>query len=101
MANQKAVSVQTGITGVEVMIWYNDANNRVGAVEWNIPQAGNVVRIRIWNSNVSPDDPVVDRTEGQGSGAQNVPGNHTMVLEDGDLVLPPYLSWIFNIESVG
>jgi hypothetical protein len=35
MANVKAV--QLDHNGALIMIWFNDANNRVGNIEWSIP----------------------------------------------------------------
>ena len=97
MANQKAVSMSIGIPGVEVMIWYNDVNRRIGAVEWNITPPGIVCRARVWDSNISAVDPVIDRTEGQGSGAENVPGNYRMV-ELEDPIGGPYVTFPDNIS---
>lgn len=106
MANQKAVSMTIGISDVEILIWYNDTNNRIGALEWNIPEPGVVIRARIWDSNISTTDPVIDRTEGQGTGAENIPGNYRMVeitdpFGETYLDLPPNISNHFNIESIG
>ena len=107
MANQKAASMTIGIPGVEVIIWYNDANKRIGALEWAIPQSGIVVRARVWNTDVSLTEPVLDRTEGgPASGAENVPGNYQMVEvldEEGqtNIELPPNIKYQFNIQTVG
>jgi len=94
-----------GVPGVEVMIWYNDVNLRIGAVEWVIPEPGVVCRAQIWDSNVSETEPVIDRTEGQGNGAINIPGNYRMVIVDDPdvgpgLSLPPNITYSFRIRTV-
>lgn len=107
MANQRAASMTLhAAPGVELIIWYNDANLRIGALEWNIPVSGIVARLRVWDSNVSTTTPVIDRTEGQGSGSENVPSNYRMELVDDPdqgqiLEFPPNISYTFNIETVG
>ena len=99
----KAFSITTGVPGLEVWINYNAANRRIQTVEWTIPRSGIVVRARIWNAGAL----VYDRTVGgPASGAENVPGNHQMVqVDDGAggtyLDLPAYLTYAFNVESVG
>jgi hypothetical protein len=104
MANQKAVSMTIGIPGVEIIVWYNDANNRIGNIEWSIVPSGVACRIRIWDTNISSTDPVIDRTEGQGSGAETIPGNYQMVEETDEigthLMLPPNIEWTFNIRTI-
>ena len=104
MANQKAVSMTIGVPGVEVMIWYNDVNLKIGAVEWNIPVPGIAVRARVWDTNISATEPVLDRTEGQGTGAENVPGNYRMVEvtegPDTFLDLPPNILYSFQLRTI-
>lgn len=106
MANQKLMSMTIGVPGIEIMIWYNDVNLRVGAVEWTLPEPGIVARVQIWDSNVDPDVPVIDRTLGQGNGAETIPGNYRLVeIEDPDLGnylwLPENITFRFNIQTLG
>lgn len=105
MASVKAASMTIGIPGVEIVIWYNDANNRIGNVEWTITPPGVVARLRVWDSNISDVTPVIDRTEGQGSGAETVPGNYQMVevTEPGVgtyMTLPSNLTYAFTIRTI-
>ena len=108
MADKKFIRMTTGIDGVEVAIWYNDINLRIGAVTWNIPEPGLACRLRVWDSNISDETPVVDRTEGQGSGSESVPGNYQVVevseTIDGEPVtwfdLPSNLSYIFSVRTI-
>jgi len=104
MANQKAASMTIGVPGVELMIWYNDVNLRIGNVEWVVTPPGIAARVRIWDTNISETVPVIDRTEGQGSGAENVPGNYRMVEvvdENGaQIILPPNIRYTFTIRTV-
>lgn len=93
-----------GIPGVEIAIEYNEANNRLTQVSW-ILLAGYVARARIWNN----DNLVVDRTVGGPStGAESIPGNHRMIWVpnpeipgEGYWDLPPQLTWILNLETIG
>lgn len=105
MANAKAASMTIGIPGAEITIWYNDDNNRIGNVEWTVMPPGVVCRVRVWDTNVSEVDPVIDRTEGQGTGAESIPGNYRMVEITDEfgtyLSLPPNIRYKFNMESVG
>ena len=107
MANQKAASMTIGVPGVEIMIWYNDVNLRIGSVEWTIPEPGIAARIKIWDSNISLTEPVVDRTEGQGTDAENVPGNYQMELvqdeHEPDLeyyALPSNITYMFLLRQI-
>ena len=104
MANAKAVSMTMGIQGAEIIIWYNDVNNRIGAVEWNISQPGIACRVMIWDTNISSIDPIIDRTEGQGSGAETIPGNYQLVEINDEwgthLGLPPNIHHIFMFRTV-
>lgn len=105
MANKKMISMRLGIPGVELIIWYNDANMRIGNIEWNIQPPGIAARLKIWDSNVSAETPVIDRTEGQGSGAENIPGNYKLVErvdpEFGpELAFPDNITFSFQIRTV-
>lgn len=105
MANQKAVSMTVGGSVLEIVIWYNDANMRIGNVEWNIPDPGYAVRVLVWDSNVSPTVPIIDETLGQGSGAQTISGNYWMVEvtdpEFGpELRLPPNITYTFKVRTI-
>lgn len=105
MADKKSVSMTTGIPGIEIAIWYNDVNLRIGSVTWQIDPPGFAARLRVWDSNISDVTPVIDRTEGQGSGAENVPGNYQMVeVVDPELGtyfdFPPNISYTFQVRTV-
>ena len=106
MANQKAISVTIGIPDVEVMIWYNDVNLKIGTVEWNMPIPGVVAWVRIWDSNVSATEPVIDRTVGQGTGSESVPGNYRMVERSEPELgltwyeLPENITYTVNIRTI-
>jgi hypothetical protein len=105
MANQKAMSMTISEPGVEIMIWYNDTNLRIGSVEWTIPALGIVVRVRIWDSNISATVPVIDRTEGQGSDEENIPGNYQMIeMTDPDVgtyyEFPGNIAYTFLIRQI-
>lgn len=96
----------TALNGeVEIVIWYNDVNLRIGNLEWNVVPAGVAVRCRIWDTNVSTETPVIDRTEGQGSGSETIPGNYRMVEvvdpEEGPyLDLPPNIRFTFQARTI-
>jgi hypothetical protein len=103
MADQKAVSLSPGGPGAEVTIYYNDVNGRIGNVEWLVQAPAVKATITIWNTAVSITTPVIERTEGPGSGAEAVPGNQRMVTivdpEIGTYIgLPPNIIYVFNIE---
>lgn len=106
MADQKYTSMKISTPGVEVMIWYNDVNLRIGTIEWILPQPGIAAHVRVWDSNVDPEIPVIDRTVGQGNGAELIPGNYRLVeMEDPDLgpylSLPANLTYHINIQTLG
>lgn len=104
MADLKAVSMGVGVPGVEIAIWYNEVNDKIGAVTWEIAEPGIACRVRIWDTNVSEVTPVIDRTEGQGSGAESILGNYRMVevTEGGEtfMDLPPNIVYKFEIRSL-
>ena len=105
MANVIAVEMTTGTPAVRVYIEYNNVNKRINGVFWEIPEPGIVCRAIVWDDNVNPDVPVIDRIEGQGFGAENIPGNYRMVeVEDpgGEFYmdLPLNIRYNFRIESV-
>ncbi len=55
---------------------WNESNQRIQRLEWDIVEPGIAIRGRIWDSNQLPgEELVIDRTEGQGSGSINIPGN--------------------------
>lgn len=89
------------VPGCELWIEYQQSNRRVQRVEWTIPPQGVVVRARVWDNGVL----VVDRTEGQGSGSENIPGNYQLVEEviDGvtELVLPSNITYSFQMQTIG
>lgn len=94
----KAVEMNIGIPGVSLWIEYNPNNLRILNVQWTIPQPGIAIRARVWDSGVL----VLDRTEGQGSGSENIPGNLRMV-EVTDtagtyLDLPANITYKFNMQ---
>lgn len=103
MADQKAVSMTAGHPGVEVVIWYNDVNDRIGNVEWTITSSV-AVTTTIWDTNVSSTVPVINRTETT-SGSETVPGNYRMeeVTENGDtyMDLPSNILYQFNVQGSG
>jgi hypothetical protein len=105
MANQKYASMTINVPGVEVIIWYNDVNLRIGTVEWIIPEPGIAAHVQIWDSNVDPEVPVIDRTVGQGSGAELIPGNYRLVEVEDDygtyLSLPDNITYRINIQTLG
>ena len=94
-----------GIPGAEISIEYNTSNQRIQQVQWAIP-AGVVVRARVYNTNLPlAEQLVIDMTEGQGSGAMNIPGNHRVVQEtyngETDWYLPPYIVVHFQMQTIG
>jgi len=100
MANVSAARMSTGISGVEIVLYYNDTNNRISDVAWSVP-ANVEVHVRIWDSNVSSIDPVIDRIEVEGSGSQLVAGNYAMVDDPSEgLILPPNISCVFTSQGV-
>jgi hypothetical protein len=101
----KAISFSIGIDDAEIWIEYNPNNNNIQQVQWDIP-AGIVVRARVWDlTRPESEQLVLDRTEGQGSGAINIPGNYRMVevTEDGQtfMDLPPNIQYTFNMQTIG
>lgn len=104
MANQKVTSMTISVPGVEVCIWYNDVNLRITEVEWMIPEPGIVAWVRVWDSNVSPTIPVIDRTVGQGNGAENIPGNYRVVEVTDEFgtsyELPENITYSINIRTM-
>ena len=72
----KLASAFIGVPGFEVWINYNDANMRLGSIDWLIPDPQIIVNLKVWNN----DNLVVDRTENT-DGSENVPGVHTLVEE--------------------
>lgn len=100
MANQKAVSMTVGDGLCEIMIWYNDVNNRIGNIEWNMA-TGFAGRVQIWDTG----NLIYDQVYGSGQGAETVPGNYRMVQQSDPefgtwMALPPELSWQFNIRTI-
>lgn len=97
----KAVEMTIGVPGVSLWIEYNEHNRRILNAQWTIPEPGIVIRARVWDDGVL----VLDRTEGQGSGIQNIPGNYRMVEETDDQgsywVLPPNITWSFQMQTIG
>ena len=87
--------------GVRITLWYQDANNRISGLDWEVPQ-GMIVQARIWDTRQSETEPIVDQIETT-SGSQTVPGIHTMIEEDigGEIVLvpPEYLLYVFETRS--
>lgn len=71
MANVSVTTMTTGVPGMQVTIVFNNANDRIGDVEWSVP-AGIVVNILIWVDGLL----AIDRTESAGSGSEKVPGNY-------------------------
>lgn len=102
MANVNAVLMQINIPGAIAYIVYNDTNKRILTVNWALP-AGVSVHARIWDTDISPINPVYDRSvSGPASGSENVPGNYRMVAHpDGYDEFPPNLRWTFNMEASG
>jgi hypothetical protein len=90
----QGTSFQVSGPGAEGQFWvnYNAANLRITTAEWNITGTRSI-RARIWNNGTL----VYDQTKGAGSGTENIPGNHTMVMVDGYLDLPAYLTCQFEI----
>jgi hypothetical protein len=91
----QAISFQPAgdnLGSLELWINYNTNNLRVTTVEWVITGTRSV-RARIWNNG----NLAYDQTKAPGSGAENVPGNHTMVNVGGILELPAYLSYHFEV----
>ena len=89
------------VSGFAIWVEYNANNRRIQRVEWTIP-AGIEIRARIWDSGQL----VIDRTEGQGSDSENVPGNYRVVEEidevgDTNLVLPPNIIHTFQAQTIG
>ena len=100
MAKLEVMSI--GVPGVELWIEYNANNRRILRVEWTIPEPGIVIRARVWDSGQL----VVDRTEGTGSGSENVSGNYRVIEEidelgDTNLVLPPNITHSFQMQTIG
>lgn len=97
----KLGTMTIGFPGVELWIEYSSVNNRILRVEWTIPEPGVVIRARVWDSGTL----VIDRTEGQGSGSMNIPGNYRVVEEliDGvtELVLPSNITYSFQMQTIG
>lgn len=101
----KAVSMSIGIEGAEIWLEYNPNNRRILSANWTIP-SGVVVRARVWDKSLPIDEQLLlDRTEGQGDGAINIPGNYRLVevTEDSEtfLDLPPYLAVSFHMSTFG
>ena len=94
----KAIEMTIGIPDVSLWIEYQESNNRILNVQWTIPQPGIAIRARVWDSGVL----VIDRTEGQGSGSMNIPGNYRMVeVTDSSgtyMDLPPNITYGFNMQ---
>ena len=89
-----------GVPGASAIIWYNDANNRVGNIELNVP-AGWEASARIWRSGGL----IYTRAYLPGTYSETVPGNLRMVLVTEDGVsffdLPPDITWSVNFASIG
>lgn len=104
MANVVSIEMGTGDPLVRVWIEYNNVNNRIVGVFWEIPTPGMVCRVIIWDDLVDPINPAIDRTEGQGVGSESIPGNYRMVeVTEGNetfLDLPSNIRHRFIIGSV-
>ena len=98
----KLLGMSTSTPGLEIWIEYNTGNRRVQSVQWTVPSTGQVIRARVWNGGQL----VFDRTvAGPASGAETVAGNIQLV-EVTDavgtyLMLPPSITYEFNVESIG
>jgi hypothetical protein len=97
----KIYTMGIGVPGVELWLEYNASNLRILRVEWTIPEPGIAIRAQIWDNDVL----VFDRTEGQGSGSENVPGSYRLeeITEDDNtyLVLPSNIRYRFNMQTIG
>jgi hypothetical protein len=92
----KGLEFTTGIPGFSVWIEYNPANLRISTVSWTVP-AGMALRVKIWFQGSL----AVDRTLGQGTGSESIPGNLRMVSTPDGLDIPASLSVEFQAESIG
>ena len=83
------------VPGTEVWIEYNPANLRIQRIEWIIPP-GVVLRALVIDTSLPPGEQILlDRTEGQGNGTINIPGQYRMVMVTDDP--PDYLDLPSNI----
>ena len=104
MPNVPAFEVNLGNVATAA-IEYNDANNRVSNVRWEITSQGVACRVLIYDTRQSEEVPIYDRTFAFGSGIESVPGNHTMqVIDDPDigtiLRLPDYLRYEVLVRTL-
>jgi len=83
------------IKGV-LMIWfkYNDQTNRLHSIEYDLP-SGKAARVTIWDDDVI----VLDETVATGTGTFSLP-NAKLVIEDGDLVVPPNIKYSIQIVTI-